>query len=83
MDQKGSLQDGIVITKYSTINKVHMLLDILYMMYVVVCIMQANIYWIFGISPEHVDGLMQERHNSIANALGLRISCINPSMHAK
>ena len=28
----------------------------------------------------HVDGLGQERRNSIANALELRISCTNPSM---
>ena len=28
----------------------------------------------------HVDGLMQERRNSIANALELRLSCINPSI---
>ena len=28
----------------------------------------------------HVDGLMQERRNSIANALELRLSCTNPSM---
>ena len=27
-----------------------------------------------------VDGLMQERHNSIANAMELRLSCTNPSM---
>ena len=27
-----------------------------------------------------VDGLMQERRNSIANALELRLSCTNPSM---
>ena len=26
-----------------------------------------------------IDGLMQERRNSIANALELRLSCINPS----
>ena len=28
----------------------------------------------------HVDGFIQERRNSIANALELRLSCINPSM---
>ena len=27
----------------------------------------------------HVDGLAQERHNSIADALELRLSCTNPS----
>ena len=27
-----------------------------------------------------INGLIQERHNSIANALELRISCTNPSM---
>ena len=29
-------------------------------------------------TPWHVDGLVQERRNSIANALELRILCINP-----
>ena len=28
----------------------------------------------------HVDGLVQERRNSTANALELHLSCINPSM---
>ena len=28
----------------------------------------------------HVGGLVQERRNSIANALELRLSCTNPSM---
>ena len=27
----------------------------------------------------HIDGLMQERRNSIANAMELRLSCTNPS----
>ena len=30
--------------------------------------------------PYHFDGLMQERRNSIANALELRLSCTNPSI---
>ena len=29
---------------------------------------------------EYIDGLVQERHNTIANALELRLSCTNPSM---
>ena len=29
---------------------------------------------------DHFDGLVQERHNSIANALELRLSCTNPSI---
>ena len=29
----------------------------------------------------HVDGLMQERRNSIANTLELRLSCTNPSLY--
>ena len=29
---------------------------------------------------DHVDGLVQERCNSIANALELRLPCTNPSM---
>ena len=28
----------------------------------------------------HFDGLVQERHNSIANTLELRLSCTNPSI---
>ena len=28
----------------------------------------------------HIDGLMQERCNYIANALELRVSCTNPSI---
>ena len=30
--------------------------------------------------PEHIDGWVQERGNSIANALELRLSCTNPSI---
>ena len=33
-----------------------------------------------GIDMLNVDGLIKERRNSIANALELRLSCINPSM---
>ena len=33
-------------------------------------------------TPPHVDGLMQERLNSIANALELRLTCINPLLSA-
>ena len=29
---------------------------------------------------EHIDGLIQERRNSIANALELSLSCTNPSI---
>ena len=29
---------------------------------------------------EHIDGLMQERRNSSALAMELRLSCINPSI---
>ena len=31
-------------------------------------------------SHDRFDGLMQERRNSIANALELRLSCTNPSI---
>ena len=31
---------------------------------------------------KHVDGLAQERRNSIANALEFRLSCTNPSIWA-
>ena len=30
---------------------------------------------------EYIDGLVQERRNSVANALGLHFSCINPSIY--
>ena len=33
------------------------------------------------ISELHIDGLVQERRNSIANALELRLSCTNPSTY--
>ena len=29
---------------------------------------------------DHIDGLVEERRNSIANALELRLSCTNPSI---
>ena len=31
---------------------------------------------------EHTDGLVQERRNSSALAMELRLSCINPSIYA-
>ena len=34
---------------------------------------------IFSTHVAYIDGLMQERRNSIANALELRLSCTNPS----
>ena len=46
--------------------------------------------WILGLTQGHkphgkithsyIDGLVQERRNSIANALELRLSCTNPSI---
>ena len=30
---------------------------------------------------DHIDGLVQERRNSIANTLELHLSCINPSIY--
>ena len=33
----------------------------------------VNLYW-------NIDGLVQERRNSIANALALRLSCTDPSI---
>ena len=30
----------------------------------------------------NIDGFLQERHNSIANALELRLTCTNPSMYS-
>ena len=34
----------------------------------------------FVIATQHFDGLVQESHNSIANALELCLSCTNPSI---
>ena len=31
--------------------------------------------------PDYIDGLVQERRNSIANALELRLSCTNPTIY--
>ena len=31
-------------------------------------------------NQEHINGLVQERRNSIANAMELRLSCTNPSI---
>ena len=33
------------------------------------------------IYKQYIGGLVQERRNSIANALKLRLSCVNPSMY--
>ena len=33
------------------------------------------------LSYPYIDGLVEERCNSIANALELRLSCTNPSMY--
>ena len=35
---------------------------------------------LWGVCSEYFDGLVQERRNSIANALELRLSCTNPSI---
>ena len=46
---------------------------------------QTNSEWDTCQNPDllyeiHIDGLLQERRNSIANALELSLSCINPSI---
>ena len=38
------------------------------------------IYWPIGL--DYIDGLVQERRNSIVNALELRLSCTNPSIYS-
>ena len=38
-----------------------------------------SIVW-HGLYIQHIDGLVQERRNSIANALELRLSWTNPSI---
>ena len=46
--------------------------------------MQSHVIYVFhqekmvSLAPLHIDGLVQERRNSIANALELRLSCTNP-----
>ena len=37
--------------------------------------------WWWSSLLAHIDGLMQERRNSIANAMELRLSCTNPSIY--
>ena len=37
---------------------------------------------IFFVIAQHIDGLVQERRNSIAKALELHLSCTNPSTHS-
>ena len=37
-----------------------------------------NQWWLILLN--HIDGFVQERHNSIANALELHLSCTNPSI---
>ena len=37
--------------------------------------------YITRIHAEYINGLVQERRNSIANALELRLSCTNPSIN--
>ena len=42
------------------------------------CFKARYIYYCNHSGVCHIDGLMQERRNPTANALGLRLSCINP-----
>ena len=48
------------------------------------CLTKSMVSRLMGLwgrrSGQYVDGLVQERRNSIANALDLRLSCTNPSM---
>ena len=46
--------------------------------YVYVCICICICIYVMN---DKIDGLMQERRNSIANALELRLSCTNPSIY--
>ena len=61
--------------------------EILGDMYVYVYLYIKHLYIVQGTSTRstyvyrtYIDGLMQERYNSIANALELRLSCINQSI---
>ena len=40
----------------------------------------VKLYCVFFHHGDHIDGLMQERCNPIANTLELHLSCINPSL---
>ena len=41
-----------------------------------------NQFWfMFGNDDPNIGGLVQERRNSIADALELRLSCFNPSKY--
>ena len=46
------------------------------------CIKMILLTWVSISTKLHIDGLVQERCNSIANALELRLSCTNPSICA-
>ena len=39
---------------------------------------QYEYLWAFCTMLQHIDGLVQERRNSIANAMELRLSCTHP-----
>ena len=40
---------------------------------------RQDFFFFFEFQDWHIDGLVQERRNSSANALELRLSCTNPS----
>ena len=58
-----------------------------------ITIYTAEILWVYMVPPgalslenpkslrDNIDRLVQERRNSIANALELRLSCTNPSIY--
>ena len=67
-------------------NRVHISWDILYVQFPTLwqslssLSHNCNCSWTVSITWYDIGGLVQERHNSIANALELRFSCNNPSI---
>ena len=59
--------------------EIHMQLSCIYI-YVYICIFIYVYICIYIYIVYNIDGLVQERHKSIANALELRVSCTNPSI---
>ena len=60
---------GGLVSIWSTSNRIEIILLI-----ISILLSHLSLGWLY------VDGLMQERHTSIVNALELRLSCTNPSI---
>ena len=52
--------------------------DLSHKMQLIIVFIKLVVLAFFFSTSQHFDGLVQERRNSIANALELRLSCTNP-----